>query len=212
MANTLVDTDLPVPAYGSIYNLLSTGMGPPHTCRRLTHIACYIVQGEPECQHRVFDSTVCDLKWPFLSLPDEAKDSVSAKKLLEGEGGWTCVKEVLGWIIETVALPERKLQELQDLLAIQTTNRRMGRKELDHLVGKLCSMHLVAPASVSQLYHLQSVLAQDGMDWAWQTPEFNREIANWRPLVDQTSAWSTPLKEIVRSEPTHLGFIYAVVI
>ena len=44
------------------------------------------------------------------------------KKLLVGEGYQECVKEVLRWIIGTkagmVALPERKLQELQDLLEI----------------------------------------------------------------------------------------------
>ena len=41
---------------------------------------------------------------------------VSVKKLLAGEGHWECVKEVRGGIINpkagTVALPERKLQEL----------------------------------------------------------------------------------------------------
>ena len=39
---------------------------------------------------------------------------------LAGEGYWECVKEVLGWIIDTkagtVALPERKLQELRYFL------------------------------------------------------------------------------------------------
>ena len=36
-------------------------------------------------------------------LPGEAKDSVLVKKLLAGEGDWKCVKEVLGWIIDTEA-------------------------------------------------------------------------------------------------------------
>ena len=36
-------------------------------------------------------------------LPGEAKDLVSVKKLLAGEGDWECVKEVLGWIIDTKA-------------------------------------------------------------------------------------------------------------
>ena len=48
------------------------------------------------------------------SLLGEAKDLELVKKLLAGEGYWECVKEVLGWIIETeagtVALPECKLQ------------------------------------------------------------------------------------------------------
>ena len=55
-----------------------------------------MVQGAPDCQHRVFDSTVRALKWLFPYLPGELKDLVSVKKLVVGEGDWTCVKEVLG--------------------------------------------------------------------------------------------------------------------
>ena len=139
VANALIDTDLPVPAYGAISDLPSTGPVPPHTRRNLAHIDCYlndiisVVQGGPERQHQVFNRKVCTLKCLFPSLPRESKDSVSVKKLLAGEGGWTCFREVLGWIIETkagtVALQEHKLQELQDLLEILTAQRRMGIKK-----------------------------------------------------------------------------------
>ena len=68
------------------------------------------VQGGPDCQLRVFDGTVRALKWLFQSLPRDLKDLVRVKKLVAGEGVWTCVKEVLGWILDTeagtVTLPE----------------------------------------------------------------------------------------------------------
>ena len=55
---------------------------------------------------------------------------VITKKLLAGEGDWTCVKEVLGWILDTeagkVTLSQRKLKELFNLLDIPSTQRRMG--------------------------------------------------------------------------------------
>ena len=54
------------------------------------------VQGVPDCQHQFFDGTVRALKWLFLSLPGELKDSVSVKNLVAGEGDYTSVKEVLG--------------------------------------------------------------------------------------------------------------------
>ena len=54
------------------------------------------VQGVPDLQRRVFDGTVRALKWLFPSFPGELKDLVSMKKLVAVEGGWTCVKEVLG--------------------------------------------------------------------------------------------------------------------
>ena len=131
VVNALVDSELPVPAYGAISEIPSTGPGPPHTPESLTHIDCYmdnvisVVQGGLDRQHRVFDGTVRSLKWLFPSLPGELKDLVSVKNLVAGEGDWTCVKEVLGWILDTeagtVTLPERKLEELLTLMNIPPT-------------------------------------------------------------------------------------------
>ena len=107
VANTLVNTDLPVPSYGEISEIPATRPGPSHTPGSITHIDCYIddvissVQGGPDRQHRVFDGTVRALKWLFPSLPGEIKDLVSVKNIVAGEGGWTCGKEVLGWILDT---------------------------------------------------------------------------------------------------------------
>ena len=42
VANALVDTDLPVPAYGAISALPATEPGPPHSSLSLTHIDCYM--------------------------------------------------------------------------------------------------------------------------------------------------------------------------
>ena len=42
VANVLVHTSLPVPAYGAILAIPETGLGPPHTMDSLTHIDCYI--------------------------------------------------------------------------------------------------------------------------------------------------------------------------
>ena len=57
VVNALVNTDLPVPSYGTIYDIRVTGPGLPHTPGSLTHIDCYMddvisaVQGGPYCQH-----------------------------------------------------------------------------------------------------------------------------------------------------------------
>ena len=50
------------------------------------------VQGGADRQREVFDGTFRALKCLFMSLPDETKDSVSIKKLMVGEGDWTCKK------------------------------------------------------------------------------------------------------------------------
>ena len=124
------------------------------------------VHGVPDCQHQVFDGKVLALKWLFPSLPGELKDSVSVKKLVAGEGYWTCVKEVLGWILymetRTFTLLERKLEELLTLVDIPVTQRRMGRKDLELLVRKIRSMHLAVPGAVAHLFHIQRALNQGG--------------------------------------------------
>ena len=60
------------------------------------------------------------------------------KEIVAREGGWTCVKEVLGWILDieagTFTLLERNLEELLTLVGIPATKRRMGRKDLERLV------------------------------------------------------------------------------
>ena len=63
------------------------------------------------------------------------------KNLVAGEGDYTSVKEVLGWILDMeagkVTLPERNIEEFLTLAEIPATQRRMSQKYLEHLVGKL---------------------------------------------------------------------------
>ena len=68
----------------------------------------------------------------------------------------------MGWNIDTeavpVGLPERNLQEILTLVDIPATQHRIARKDLERLVGKLCSMHLAVPGAVAHLYHIQRAL------------------------------------------------------
>ena len=97
-ANNLFDADLPVPAYGAVSAIQVTDPPPPIPRRASPIYTVIWMTASPRCkvgserQHRVFDSTVRALKWIFPSLPGEAKDSVSVKKLLAGEGDWESVK------------------------------------------------------------------------------------------------------------------------
>ena len=135
---------------------------------------------------------------------------MSAKNLLAGEGEWTCVKEVLGWILDTEAeavnLPDGNIEDLLTLVDISSTQRRMVRKYLEHLVGKLRSMHLAVPGAVAHLSHIQRALNQGGVDRAWLSPAFCCKLADWKALNLQAVSRPTHLAKIVRREPTHLGF------
>ena len=84
---------------------------------------------------------------------------------------------MLGWQINTeagkVALPEQKHLDLLQQLAIPATQRRMGRKERERLVGKIRSMHLTVTGAVAHLYHIQRALTQGEKYRAWLSTDFH---------------------------------------
>ena len=99
---------------------------------------------------------------------------------MTGEGDWTCVKKVLGWILDTeagtVTLPERNPEELFTLVNIPPPQSRMGRKDMERLVGKLRCIHLAVPGAVAHLFHVQRALNQGGVDQAWLSPDFHGSL------------------------------------
>ena len=70
-------------------------------------------------------------------------------------------------------------------------------------------MHLAVPWAVAHLLHTQRVMNQGGVDWVWLSPAFHSKLADWKALALQAASRPTYLAEIVRPEPTHLGFCYA---
>ena len=70
----------------------------------------------------------------------------------------------------------------------------MGRTDLEHLVGKLRSMHLAVPEAVAHIFHIQCALNQGGVDQARLSPAFHCKISDWKALALQAA-----------SQPTHLA-------
>ena len=73
-------------------------------------------------------------------------------------------------------------------------------------MGKLRSIHLTVPGAVAHLFHVQRALNQGGVDRAVLSPYFHQELADWKVLALQAASRPTHLAEIVRQDPTHLGF------
>ena len=98
-------------------------------------------QGDRTQQQRFTKLTLRALKEIFPSLPAEAKDSVRIKKALQGDGDWTTTKDILGWIVNTdevtLRLSPKRKAELGTLLEIPPSQRRISKKRLERLIGKL---------------------------------------------------------------------------
>ena len=91
-------------------------------------------------------------------------------------------------------------------MEIPATQRRMGRKYLERLVGKLRSMHLAVPGEVGGFFHIQRALNQGGVDRAWISLDFHLKLFDWKALFLQAAFRTTYLAEIFRWELTYLGF------
>ena len=107
---------------------------------RLKYVDIYMndllcaAQGEPAQQHRVSYLTIRALKEILPSLPDEVKDSATLKKMLDVDGDWARVKEILVWVIDThwgtLSMFSKLGLELLYLLEIPTTHRHILFKKL----------------------------------------------------------------------------------
>ena len=92
------------------------------------------------------------------------KEPSSLKKMKQGDASWDLVKEVLGWVVDTmrgtVELPPRRKQRLHDLLAEHPrSRRRASAKNWHKLLGELRSMSLAVPGVAGAFSILQEALA-----------------------------------------------------
>ena len=125
----------------------------------------------------------------FSSLLAEVKDSIIFLKLLQGDGNWAQIKEILGWPINaqygTLRLPSKRLAELRILLSIPPYQRRMATKKLERLIGKLRSIHLAIPGAVGHFYHLQMALTaanHSSRATSYLYKDFHRDLQFWISL------------------------------
>ena len=170
-------------------------------------------QGDMEQWQWSSKLTLQYLKEIFPSIPSEFKDSVSLEKLLQGDGDWYHIKEILGWIInmqdDTLRLHTKHLAELNILLAIPPSQRCMSTKKLDLLIGKLRSMHLAIPDDVGNFYHLQMALTaahHASRATAYLSKDFHRDVKFWQYLCVDTGSRITFSAENIHCLATDVGY------
>ena len=115
----------------------------------------------------------------YPSLVNDIKDSVSLKKVAEGDGDWAQIKEILGWIINTkdgtLHLSPKQLKNLATILFIPLTQRHMIRKKLERLIGKLHSMHLAILRAIGNFHHIQMALTTANYQMAYLSNGFHHD-------------------------------------
>jgi hypothetical protein len=94
----------------------------------------------------------------------QRREPVSLKKLKQGDCSWGTIKNVLGWIVDTVAmtvhLPLHRAERLAEILAsIPITQKRTSVKNWHKVLGELRSMSLALPGARHLFSHMQHALS-----------------------------------------------------
>ena len=95
--------------------------------------------------------------------PPSRREPVSLSKLRKGDCSWTTIKNILGWIINTVAgtieLPLHRQERLGTILAsIPVTQKRTTVKKWHRLLGELRSVSLTLPGARNIFSAMQNAL------------------------------------------------------
>ena len=140
--------------------------------------------------------------------PNDASDSVhrrepvSLKKLRKGDCSWATVKEVLGWIIDTVNmtihLPSRRVDRLAEILSsIPIHQKRTSVKKWHKVLGELRSMSLALPGARNLFSHMQRALADKLGGRVSLTKDVHQALADFKWLLNDIKARPTRIAELV---------------
>lgn len=169
------------------------------TTRRLNHV------------RRVLMHSIDDVLRPLDHQdPPHAREPISVKKLRQGDASWSTVKNVLGWIIDSVAmtitLPERRLVRLAELLAlIPPSQKRLSLDKWHSLLGELRSMSLALPGSRGLFSSLQVALRTRENTRLRLHHGFHAALDDFRWLHTDLGHRPTRLQELVPATPSLVG-------
>jgi hypothetical protein len=140
--------------------------------------------------------------------PPTRQEPVSVKKLLEGDGSWSTIKLVLGWILDTesltIRLPIHRVEHLWEIFdKIPPTQRRISIKKWHRVLGELRSMSLAFPGSRNIFSTMQNALASKtggrlafdkGVHHALENFRWMQENISTRPTqIAEVVVWCTPM-------------------
>ncbi|EJK64484.1 hypothetical protein THAOC_14776, partial [Thalassiosira oceanica] len=185
----------------------------------LGYVDCYVddfmalVQGSKRRRRRVRRVLFHCIDRVFRAPDDKddewAKDKISLKKLLKGDGALTTLKIILGWLVDTVAgtieLPPHRVERLFTMLDSFPVGRKTcPKRDLHKLIGELRSMLIAIPGGVGCISWLQETLKTAG-ERVYLNKHFHDAVADFRWLANDISNRPTRIAEVVPEVPAVVG-------
>ena len=138
------------------------------------------------------------------------REPVSMKKLLQGDCTWSTIRNVLGWIVDSVAmtisLPQHRQERLAEILAsIPTTQRRISTKKWHKVLGELRSMSIALPGARHLFSHMQSALQTEKGGRIALRHGVHQALEDFRWIAKDISSRPTRIQEIIPLNPSVMG-------
>ena len=139
----------------------------------------------------------------------QGEDPVSQKKLRNGEGTWTFLKEILGWLVDganfTIQLPPDKCHKIVKQIKKISKQQYTSLKRFQELAGKLQHASFGIPGGkglFSPIYRaLQGTPASIQI-----TPAIREALKDWRTFVQHLATTPTPVQLLVSNYPHILQY------
>ena len=137
-------------------------------------------------------------------------DSISEKKLREGEGAWDTRKELLGWIFDGVArcieLPRAKVDHMDGAIREALRAGGIRWKDYERLLGKIRHASIGVPGSGGLFSPLNMVLRERV---SWISFRAHRDVGaalgDFRCLLREATKEPTHVRELVPGLPSFIG-------
>ena len=148
---------------------------------------------------------------PLDSQDIHRREPISVSKLRKGDVSWSTIKNILGWIINSVTmtleLPPHRQQRLGEILgSIPLSQKRTSAKKWHKLLGELRSMALALPGARNLFSTLQNALKTSSKTRIALKKGVHDTIQDFRWLHADICNRPTRIAELIPLDPSAMGY------
>ena len=137
------------------------------------------------------------------------EDSVSTKKLFNGEGIWATRKEILGWIFDgiayTIQLPPKKCDQIRRMISKLLKVQRVSLQKFQKLAGKLQHASFGLPNGRCLFSPLQTAMLGDP-SFITLVPYLRHALMDWLYIIGYMKKNPTSVLLLVTANPSFIGY------